>query len=887
MVRKLFYFIALLLFSFACEQFPEQQPTGTVTFADGTSFTLQFEAEGGKKNIMFTADSDWTVSTSNEWINVSKTSGTLSDTSFVVEVEANDSFDTRDGYIEMHAANNKQYHFDIHQNGEQPTFQINGNGEYEVLANGGNVSVKIETNLEYTVQIPSSAQSWITLSDTRAVRKDTLTFVIAANNSLDERSARINIVSNDNNILQTIVIVQQGEDEVFTLDKASISVDENGGNIEIKVSTNLEYAVDIPTEAKSWLSVADTRTMRNETLVFTVLPNETLYAREALVSVSVSNGKKHSLKFTQKAMPLVFTIDKHYVLFDKDGGSVEVSVTSNIDYTISIDDANTSWLSYNKTRATTTNTITFNVTALAEGNIRNADVKFTDVSGNTLTTLNIEQDSSFIVAYTTNNGKPVDIYKTEGFGATYLGNNYNSDSNCGRLRFDAAITAIPEQAFALCSNLITIDIPNSVTSIGSSAFSGCSAMQEITIPESVTTVGTDAFINCSGKAYINCNMDTNWSTYTSLSFENAGFDEIVIGDNVEIIGYCTFRGASITELTLGKNVKEIRDHAFANNFYLQNLVIPDSVTTIGYWAFYGCASLTSITLGSGLTTLDTPNIGAGITSSLMLVYCKSVVPPTATGAIFGKTSNFTIYVPKDSIRDYKTVAYWAEYADCMVSYDYENNRVDDPNYNALPRDKWIGVWDMVSSQSMTIHQSGDIVFDNTPIKQEVSIAPHPSFSDEVLIYGLSAKNYPARAYVDENGVINMVNGMAVGNADADGYEPTWLIYYEYANSRGFLSEQMVSYQFTMNSDNTTATATPMTKTIDGYQLKVLSTEVYAVNPNTGGVAYYTSSFPLVYHAGELTLTRSVTRTLQSSAEPANLFKSHAGDVRVNSLESLR
>lgn len=888
MFRKFCYFIVLILFGVACEQSVET-PSGIVTFADGTSFTLQFNAEGGAKNIAFGVDSNWTLSTSDSWINVSKTSGTSADTSFAIEVDANDSLDVREGYVEMSTLNNLSYRFVVIQAGEQPTFTINGNGEYSVVAKGGNVSVMLETNLEYTVQIPSSAQSWITLSDTRAVRKDTLTFVIAANNSLDERSARINIVSNDNNILQTIVIVQQGEDEVFTLDKALISVDENGGNIEIKVSTNLEYAVDIPTEAKSWLSVADTRTMRNETLVFTVLPNETLYAREALVSVSVSNGKKHTLKFTQKAMPLVFTIDKHYVLFDKDGGSVEVSVTSNIDYTISIDDANTSWLSYNKTRATTTNTITFNVAALAEGNIRNADIKFTDVSGNTLTTLNIEQDSSFIVAYTTNNGKPVDIYKTEGFGATYLGNNYNSDSNCGRLRFDAAITAIPEQAFALCTNLTTIDIPNSVTSIGSIAFSGCSAMQEITIPESITAVGTDAFINCRGKAFINCNIDTTFLNYGDLSFENAGFEEVVIGDNVEIIGYQAFTTAHMTKLTLGKNVKEIRDWAFGNNFYLKNLVIPDSVTTIGDSAFWGCVDLVSITFGTGLTTINGPCIGSSLfsPSSLMLVYCKSIVPPTATGTIFAKTSNFTIYVPKDSIRDYKTAIYWTEYADCMVSYDYENNRVDDPNYNALPRDKWIGVWDMVSSQSMTIHQSGDIVFGNTPIKQEVSIAPHPSFSDEVLIYGLSAKNYPARAYVDENGVINMVNGMAVGNADADGYEPTWLIYYEYANSRGFLSEQMVSYQFTMNSDNTTATATPMTKTIDGDQLKVLSTEVYAVNPNTGGVAYYTSSFPLVYHAGELTLTRSVTRTLQSSAEPANLFKSHAGNVSVNSLESLR
>lgn len=887
MTRKLFYFIALLLFSFACEQFVEQQPTGTVTFADGTSFTLQFEAEGGQKSITFNADSNWTVSTSNEWINVSKSSGTKSDTSFKVDIETNDSLEGRDGYIVMYAANNKSYRFDIHQNGEQPSFKINSNGEYEVLAKGGNVSVKLETNLEYTVEIPSSAKSWITLSDTRAIREETLTFIIAANQDFDERKANINIVNKDNSVLKTIVIVQHGEEETFSLNKSSVTVDENGGDFVVEVSTNLDYVVDIPTEAKSWLSLADTRTVRSENLVFTVLPNDTLSAREAIVTITVSNGKKHTVKFTQKAMTLVFEIDTTYVMFDKDGGSVVVAVTSNIDYNIVIDDA--SWLSYDQTRATTTDTIVFTATTLADGDIRSAEVKFTDVSGNNLAALNVEQDSSFIVAYTTNDGKPVDIYKTEGFGAAYLGNVYNSDSNSGRLRFDAAITAIPAQAFALCTNLTTIDIPNSVTSIGSSAFSGCSAIQEITIPEGVTAVGTDAFVNCSGKAYINCNMDTNWSTYTSLSFENAGFDEVVIGDNVEIIGYHAFTNAKITKLTLGNNVKEIRDWAFGNNFHLKNLVIPDSVTSIGDSAFWGCVDLVSITLGAGLTTINDPCIGSSLyePSSLMLVYCKSTIPPTATGSIFAKKSNLTIYIPKDSSRDYKTAVCWTEYASCMISYDYENDKVDDPDHSVLPRDKWIGVWDMESSQSMIIKESGDIVIDDTHIKQEISIVPHPSYSEEVLIYGLSAKNYPARAYVDDNGDINLVSGMAVGEASSDGYEPTWLIYAELNNNRGYFTDQMVSYVFKMNGD--TATATPVTETLsNGAKLKILSTEVYAVNPNTGKMAYYTSTFPVVYHAGKLSLTRCETRVSKcNSVEPSNLSISYIEGARVSSLEELR
>lgn len=875
-----------MLFGIACEQFVEK-PSGVVTFADGTSFTLQFNAEGGTKNIAFDVDSNWTLSTSDSWINVSKTSGTSADTSFAIEVDANDSHDTREGYVEMSTLNNMSYRFIVIQTGEQPTFQINGNGEYEVLAKGGNVSVELETNLEYTVEIPSSAKSWITLSDTRATRKETLTFIVAANTDLEERKADIKIINEDNNVLKTIVIVQQGEEEAFSLDKTSVSVDENGGEVKIKVSTNLEYVVDIPTEAKSWLSVADTRAVRTETLVFTILPNNTLFERETLVTISVSNDKQYTLKFTQEAMPLIFTINKTFAMFDKNGGSVEVAVTSNIDYNVVIDN-DASWLSYTNTRATTTETIIFNATALADGNLRSTEVKFTDASGNNLATLNVEQDSSFIIAYTTNDGKPVDIYKTEGFGSTYLGNVYNSDSNHGRLRFDSAITAIPAQTFALCTNLTSIDIPNGVTSIGSSAFSGCSAMQEITIPESVTAVGTDAFTNCSGKAFINCNIDTTYSNYTDFSFENAGFDEVVIGDNVEVIGYHAFTTASMTKLTLGKNVKEIRGWAFGNNFYLKNLDIPDSVTTIGDSAFWGCVNIVSTTFGTGLTTINNPSIGSSLynASSLMLVYCKTAVPPTATGTIFAKSSNLIIYIPKDSGRDYKTAAGWSEYADCMVLYDYENNKVDDTDQSYPARDKWIGQWSAESSQSMIITEDGDIVIKNDPIKFDVTIVPHPMYKEEVLIYGLSVTDNFARAYVDSDGVINLVSGMSVGNANSDGYVPTWLIYYQYANTQGFLSEQRVSYKFTMNGD--TATATPVTETIDGYQLTVISTEVYAYNPSTGKFGYYTSTFPVVYRAGTISLTRSATRAVQCSVEPLNLPVMPIEGIRViNSIDELR
>ncbi|MFL2480011.1 MAG: leucine-rich repeat domain-containing protein [Verrucomicrobiales bacterium] len=52
-------------------------------------------------------------------------------------------------------------------------------------------------------------------------------------------------------------------------------------------------------------------------------------------------------------------------------------------------------------------------------------------------------------------------------------------------------------AFARCSNLTSITIPDSVTSIGSSAFERCSNLTSITIPDGVTSIGGSAFSECS------------------------------------------------------------------------------------------------------------------------------------------------------------------------------------------------------------------------------------------------------------------------------------------------------------------------------------------------------------------------------------------------------
>ena len=319
---------------------------------------------------------------------------------------------------------------------------------------------------------------------------------------------------------------------------------------------------------------------------------------------------------------------------------------------------------------------------------------------------------------------------------------YPAGKNDKNYEIPGSVTSIGSYAFGGCRSLTNITIPDSVTSIGTSAFSSCTSLTNITIPNCVTSIGSCVFYKCASLTSIE--VSNNNENYSSL-------DGVLFNKNkTELITYPAGKGQTDSDYVIPNSVTSIGDFAFGGCTSLTSVTIPDSVTSIGYDAFSGCTGLTSITIPDSITS-----IGAGAFEGCTSL--TSITIPDSVTSIGAGAFRNTEYYNDESNWD-NGVLY---ISNCLI-YAKCDELVGE--YSIKENTRLIGdsaFYNCTSLTSVTIPNSvtsiGSYAFNScTNLKSIIVLTPDCEFGSRIVginvkIYGFA--NSTANKYANSNGNI--------------------------------------------------------------------------------------------------------------------------------------
>ena len=297
-------------------------------------------------------------------------------------------------------------------------------GDATVPAEGATIEVDVQFNVDYSVEIESSAQSWIHYIATKTVQNGKLVLTVDANEG-DVRSGKVTLVPAGGEVEPVSFTITQEPEAKVLIVNGDAMVPGEGATIEVDVQFNVDYSVEIESSAQSWIHYIATKTVQNGKIVLTVDANEG-DLRTGRVTVIPASGEVDPVAFTitQEEKTIIDAEQPASVSYD--GGYVYIPVRFNTDYSVDVEESAKSWITVISTKAVSNGLITLFISYNVESS-RSGKVTVTDLSGKVAPVeITISQDGNLLYEV-----KDVLDEVFEAFGAR----NWNDAWTPGELRW--------------------------------------------------------------------------------------------------------------------------------------------------------------------------------------------------------------------------------------------------------------------------------------------------------------------------------------------------------------------------------------------------------------------------------------------------------------------
>ena len=512
-------------------------PPVEFSFAEGCNTELLFTDKGGEADIDFVSGYEWIASPSEKWCEVAPPSGTSRDGHFTIFCHPSEEGEDRECLITIYLSNEEQHFVTVRQL-HKDIFQAECDEEFEVAAEGETIAINISTNIEYSLEIPANAQSWISPQPSRAMRDEVLSIAVAENHFFIPRCATLAIVDKEGNALKTFGIKQAAADcdpnEIFytSTDGEMINLQTANGFGATIISHNYDYGYG---------------SIRFDGDI-TTIPDNAFNNCSSLVSITLPSTLEKIGNFAFQNCSALVGIEFPSTL--RTIGNYAFSHCS-----------------------------AFGSITLSNG--------ITDIGSNAFKGCSEIANVSIAPSVATiGEGAFSECPKLAGVHITSL------EAWCNITFGNATANPLSSAEFFYLQGgeIKKLTIPATITEIKSYAFCG-GDMSEIVLHSGISRFGISAFADCTGKLVANCNIP-NYDNEESGAFVGSKFSEVIIGEGVKYIGGYAFAGCStISDLSLPNSLMLIGSYSFKGCEGLSSLTIPQSLRRCGKGAFEGCCAL--------------------------------------------------------------------------------------------------------------------------------------------------------------------------------------------------------------------------------------------------------------------------------------------------------
>ena len=428
-------------------------------------------------------------------------------------------------------------------------------------------------------------------------------------NGKDGDSFFQSVTEDDNNVYftlidGTVITIPKGDNSQFAIafDTTDIAI-LNGGEsktISYTITGATENTVVKAIAQDGWKVKVNATSMDKGTITITA-PNPIV---ESEILVFANDGSCRTVMVSLNCMQGQINIADNSIDATPAGGTQEIKLTTNLDYTVEIPDDAKSWLSLApQTRALREDAIVFEVTA-NEGIQRYATVALKDEQGNILQTIIFRQLGTCTEIHVETKGElenelaDYDYANIESLKITGVLNDvdflfiYRMMPNLKNLDIaEVNITALPTQAFYNSKNVEHLIFPNTLITIGREMFYQ-SKLKSVVIPASVETIGDSAFEGCSSLETVTFEKGSqlktiggDYSSYPSSYYYGA---------------FCQLKNLMTVDMSACTQVETIGKCAFYGDYELRLFKIgTETPPTCGYDVFAGINPYSVLKVPSG------------------------------------------------------------------------------------------------------------------------------------------------------------------------------------------------------------------------------------------------------------------------------------------------